>query len=67
MRGYVVGDKVWWKDNAFRITRIWDTNCEGLRADLESLEHPGAVRASTQLSDLEGRLIEESVDSRHDS
>ncbi len=60
---YVVGDRVWWKGNAWRITHLFDTRTEGLRADMESLEHLRSVRASAQCSDLEGRLDEEDVDS----
>ena len=69
MSAYSVGQKVWYAGEAWRISRIWDTRTEGLRADLESLERvelgpgvmpgnigAGAVANSAQLSDLDGRL-----------
>ena len=67
MSTLVAGDRVWWKGEAWRITRIWPTNVPGepLRADLESLERVelprqrGAVTASVSVGDVEGRIGED--------
>jgi hypothetical protein len=57
MSAYSVGDKCWYNGEAWRITRIWDTQTEGLRADLESLERVEiSDSSSAQLSDIEGRI-----------
>ncbi len=62
MAAYAVGDKVWWAGEAWRITRIWNTHTEGMRADMESLERvelpKGTISASVNVGDVEGRLEE---------
>ena len=62
MSALVEGDRVWWKDEAWVITRVWDTNVagEGLRADLESLERieVSDLGASVNVTDLDGRIGE---------
>ena len=32
---FIVGDKVRWGAHTWRVTSVWDTNCEGWRANLK--------------------------------
>lgn len=51
-----VKDKVYYQGETWIIVKIWDTNCEGLRADLikeDTIDKLKRVTCSAQIEDLE--------------
>lgn len=53
MPAFMKGDRVWWLTQGewWEITHLWDTNTEGLRADLKLVAQP-RTRASANVTEL---------------
>ena len=37
------GDRVLWHGELWEVTRVWNTNTEGYRADMRSVEQPAST------------------------
>jgi hypothetical protein len=51
MAAFIKGDRVYWNSEWWEITNLWDTNIEGLRADMKLVKRP-LTRASANVGEL---------------